>query len=247
MSESTRETMSESTPQKSPGESRVQRTADQPGVTDQPDVLLDVPLLKVDEIHLEVDSLQAHVSVLAEVLTLLRLQVGVDASLQKVSLDIKGVEAAATLKARLDNVAAIIDRVMQTIDDHPEILAELASGLGQALRGLGQDSGGALQAAGEAAGSAAAGAGQGAGSAVPSAEGDVGQAAGAVRRDAGDAGGAGQDNGRGPAAGGTGHSTGSVGQQPGGPALPDQASRAGPEQRSSGVPAPGSGQQAQDD
>jgi len=32
-----------------------------------------------------------------------------------VSLDIKGVEAVAVLKARLDNVAAIIDRVTRLL------------------------------------------------------------------------------------------------------------------------------------
>lgn len=247
MSESTPETLSESTPETSRGKSSVQATADQQGVTDQPDVLLDVPQLKVDEIHLEVDSLQAHVSVLAEVLTLLRLQVGVDVSLQKVSLDIKGVEAAVTLKARLDEVAAIIDRVMKTIDDHPEILADLASGLGQTLRGLGQGSAGTLAAAGQGARSAAESVGQGAGSAVQSAGGDAGQAAGEVRRDAGDGGGTGEDNGLGPAAGGTARRTSSQGQQPGGPTSPSQPSQGGADQRSAETPAPRNGQQAQGD
>jgi hypothetical protein len=183
--------MSESTPDTRRGESRAQRTADQQGVTDQqPDVLLDVPLLKVDEIHLEVDSLRAHVSVLAEILTLLRLQVGVDATLQKVSLDIKGVEALAVLKARLDNVAAIIDRVMTTIDNHPEILAELAGGLGPAPGGLGQRAGEALEGAGERAGPA-----------VQSAGGEAGRAAGEAGRGAAGAGGAAGDNGLGRVAG----------------------------------------------
>jgi len=240
--------MSENTQDTRRGESQVQGTADQQGVTDQqPDVLLDVPLLKVDEIHLEVDSLQAHVSVLAEVLTLLRLQVGVDATLQKVSLDIKGVEAAVTLKARLDNVAAIIDRVMTTIEDHPEIVADLVSGLGNTPRRLGQVSAGALETAGEGARSAAGGAGQGAGSAVQPAGDDVGHAAGEERRDAGDVGGTGGDSGLGRVAGGTGRSTGSRGQQPGGPPSPDQASRGGTDQRSSEAPALRNGQQAQGD
>jgi hypothetical protein len=211
--------MSEGTPEKPHTESGVQRAADQQDNVDQPDVLLDVPLLKVDEIHLEVDSLRAHVSVLAEILSLLRLQVGVDATLQKVSLDIKGVEAVAVLKARLDNVAAIIDRVMTTIDDHPEIIGELASGLGGALGGRGQRLGEALQ-----------GAGEGAGSAVPSAGGEVGHAAG-EGRGAAEAGGAAGDNGLGRVAGGTGGSTG-TGRQPTARPLPDEASRGRGDQRS---------------
>jgi len=183
--------MSDSTPEKPHTESRVPRAAGQQGnAGQQPEVLFDVPLLKVDEIHLEVDSLRAHVSVLAEILTLLRLQVGVDATLQKVSLDIKGVEALAVLKARLDNVAAIIDRVMTTIDNHPEILAELAGGLGPAPGGLGQRAGEALEGAGERAGPA-----------VQSAGGEAGRAAGEAGRGAAGAGGAAGDNGLGRVAG----------------------------------------------
>src|SRR5689334_9580619 len=98
--------MSEGAQETQRGQSRPQAAAEEQGTAgQQPDVVLDVSQLKVDEIHLEVDNLQAHVSLLAEVLTLLRLQVGADVSLAKVSLDIKGVEATAVLKVRLDNVA----------------------------------------------------------------------------------------------------------------------------------------------
>ena len=45
-----------------------------------PDVYLDVPVLEVDEIDLEVEDLRAHVSLQAEVLDLVKLNVGVDAS-----------------------------------------------------------------------------------------------------------------------------------------------------------------------
>jgi len=107
-----------------------------------------------------------------------------------VSLDIKGVEALAVLKARLDNVAAIIDRVMTTIDNHPEILAELAGGLGPAPGGLGQRAGEALEGAGERAGPA-----------VQSAGGEAGRAAGEAGRGAAGAGGAAGDNGLGRVAG----------------------------------------------
>jgi hypothetical protein len=65
----------------------------------QPDVLLDVPALKVEEIHLEVDDLSARVSLQAEVLSLLKLHVGADVRLGRVSLDIKGVDAVAQLKS----------------------------------------------------------------------------------------------------------------------------------------------------
>src|SRR5215208_6418104 len=57
--------------------------------SDEPDVLLDVPILKVDEIHFELDDLEARVSVHAEVLDLVSLSVGVHAELGKVELDLK--------------------------------------------------------------------------------------------------------------------------------------------------------------
>jgi hypothetical protein len=49
--------MSESTQEKRRGRSRPQAAAAEQGTADQqPDVLLDVPNLKVDEIYLEVDN-----------------------------------------------------------------------------------------------------------------------------------------------------------------------------------------------
>jgi hypothetical protein len=91
----------------------------------EPDVLLDVPQLRVEEIILEVEDLRAHVSIEANVLNLLRLSVGADVQLGGVHLDIKGVEAQALLKVRLDKVAEIINRVLSTIDRNPEIVAQI--------------------------------------------------------------------------------------------------------------------------
>ncbi len=174
--------MSESAQEEPRGGSWPQTAADEQGTTDQqPDVLLDVPQLKVDEIHLEVDNLHAHVSLLAEVLNLLRLQVGADVSLGKVSLDIKGVEASAVLKVRLSNVAAIIDRVMTTIDHNPQILADLTRGLGAAAGELGQSTVEALEEVGEGTGRAAEEVGEGAGRAVK----DIGEGTGSAAQSVG--------------------------------------------------------------
>jgi hypothetical protein len=57
------------------------------------DVLLDVSELEVDRIALTVRGLKAHVSVLAELASLVNLQVGVDARLDRVELEIEGVRA----------------------------------------------------------------------------------------------------------------------------------------------------------
>src|SRR5829696_1732708 len=102
----------------------------------EPDVLLDVPQLRVDEIILEVEDLRAHVSVQADVLNLLRLSVGADVQLGVVHLEIKGVEAQALLKVRLDKVAEIINRVLTTIDRNPEIVDQIVAPLGAAASEL---------------------------------------------------------------------------------------------------------------
>lgn len=176
--------MSEGAQETQRGRSRPQTEVEDQGTADQqPDVLLDVRELKVDEIHLEVDNLQAHVSLLAEVLTLLKLQVGADVSLGKVSLDIKGVEAVAVLKVRLDNVAAIIDRVMTTIDNNPQIIADLTGGLGAAAGEVGQGAGEALEEAGEGAERAVEGVGEGATSAAQPAGGAIGHMVDELARD----------------------------------------------------------------
>ena len=88
----------------------------------EPDVLLDVPVLKVEEINLTVEGLRAHVAVLAELADLVKLSVGADVGLDKVELEIKGVEAQALLKVRLEQVRAILDKALTTIGDNPEIL-----------------------------------------------------------------------------------------------------------------------------
>jgi hypothetical protein len=90
-----------------------------------PDVLLDVPNLSVDEITLDVENLKAKVSLDARLANLLSLTAGADVGIDKVKLEIKGVKAEVLLKVRLDNVAQIIDRTLTTIDRNPEILTRL--------------------------------------------------------------------------------------------------------------------------
>ena len=105
---------------------------------EDPDVLLDVPRLHVDDIELKLDELHARVALEAHVLDLLRLDVGVTADLRGVDLEIAGVDAEALLKVRLDNLAQIVDRVMRTIESNPQILDGLVRDLG---RGLGAGAG----------------------------------------------------------------------------------------------------------
>ncbi|MET9552297.1 hypothetical protein [Streptomyces sp. NPDC006645] len=153
-------------------------------VVDQgpPDVFLDVPVLNIDEIHLDVQDLRAHVSLKAEVLDLLKLNVGADVALGRVELDIKGVEAQAQLKVRLHNVATIVNRVLTTIDRNPEILEQLTRGVGQAAEEVGSGARDAVKEIGRGTGDAAESVGRGAGAAVE----DVGHGAGEAVEDVGE-------------------------------------------------------------
>ncbi len=100
----------------------------------EPDVLLDVSELEVDRINLEVEDLRAHVSILVELANLLNLSVGVDARLDQVKLEIEGVEAKVLLKVRLKHIRAILEKALDTIGEHPEILRILARSLSQVVR-----------------------------------------------------------------------------------------------------------------
>jgi hypothetical protein len=107
----------------------------------EPDVLLDVQQLKVDEIGLEVENLHARIALETRLGDLLQLYVGADVVVDKVALEIKGVEAQAQLKARLENVFSILDRTLKTVDEHPEILAELAKNSERVQAALGSGEG----------------------------------------------------------------------------------------------------------
>src|ERR687898_938228 len=117
-----------------------------------PDVLLDVPVVKVDEINFELNDLRAKVNLFAKVLDLVELSVGVDAYLGRVKLVIQGVEAQALLKVRLDNVTAILDRVLTTIDRNAETSEMVVEGVSSAVEDIGSGAGSAVEDIGAGAG-----------------------------------------------------------------------------------------------
>ena len=89
-----------------------------------PDLQLDVPSLGVEEIELEVEDLQVHLSIQAELADLVKIKVGLDAELGEARLGIKGVEAQAQLKARLDNVRAIFGEVLASLQHSPQFFRQ---------------------------------------------------------------------------------------------------------------------------
>jgi e3 binding domain len=196
--------------------------------TDEPDVIVDVPVVKVDELHFELDDLEARVSLHAEVLDLVKLSVGVHVELGKVELNIKGVEAQLLMRARLDHVTAIIDRVLTTLDRNPEVLSnitealqpvtegagkavgEVGEGANKAVGRIGEGAGSAVEDVGEGAGGAVKDVGKGAGGAVEDVGGGAGKAVGEVGEGAGQAVG-GLGEGAGQAVGGLGQGAGALG------------------------------------
>jgi hypothetical protein len=85
-------------------------------------VLLDVSELEVDKIHLIVRDLRSHASMLPELVSLVNLQIGVDADLDEVELGIKGVRTKVLLKLRLGNACATLVHSLDTVAEHAEIL-----------------------------------------------------------------------------------------------------------------------------
>jgi hypothetical protein len=106
-----------------------------------PDVLLDIPTLKVDEIRLLVNNLDARVALRAGIADLVRIDVGAQVGIEKVDLDIKGVEAQALLKVRLNQVKEILSRALDTVDRNPELLLSLIKPIGEGVGIAGKELG----------------------------------------------------------------------------------------------------------
>jgi hypothetical protein len=112
------------------------RTADraQPGArpagpigTPHYDVVLEVPELSVDSIGLTVADLRAVLALDANAANLVTISAGADVSIERVELEIVGVVAQAYVYVDLDNVARIVDRVIETLDRNPQILTQVLS------------------------------------------------------------------------------------------------------------------------
>jgi pyruvate/2-oxoglutarate dehydrogenase complex dihydrolipoamide acyltransferase (E2) component len=87
-----------------------------------PDLDLDVPELRIEELNLEVEDLQLQVSLRTQLAGFVNISAGVNANLGKVKLAIKGVEAQARLKVRLEGTLETLRRALDTIDRNPQVL-----------------------------------------------------------------------------------------------------------------------------
>lgn len=89
------------------------------------DIVLEVPELSVDSIGLNVEALRAHLALDANAMNLVSINAGVDVGIDQVQLTVTGVLAEAYLYVDLDNVTRIVARVVQTLDNNPQILTQL--------------------------------------------------------------------------------------------------------------------------
>lgn len=118
----------ESTEQKKQTSQIVAEAAKDEGTGEStPDVLLDIPILKIDELKLNLDDLDAQVALQSDLGKLIRINIGAHASIKKLDLDLKGVDAKAVLKVRLKDVYKIFSRAFDSLDSNPDISNNLIS------------------------------------------------------------------------------------------------------------------------
>jgi hypothetical protein len=87
-----------------------------------PDLDLEVPVIQIEELDLEVEDLQLQVSLQTQLADFVNISAGVNAHVGKVKLAIKGVEAQARLRVRLEGTLETLRRALETIDRNPQVL-----------------------------------------------------------------------------------------------------------------------------
>ena len=93
------------------------------------DVVLDIPNVCVQQIHLKVDTVTAKVDLDARISNLVHISAGADVFIGDVDLTIRGVRAQALLLVDLDDVYHIVDQTLTFVDNPPEIIKQLGSTL----------------------------------------------------------------------------------------------------------------------
>ena len=105
---------------------------------DEPDVYVFVPKVKVGELKIDVEHLDAHLALRAQVANLVNIVAGVHVSVDQVLIDLKDVEAECELKVRLENTYNILDRTLTTLDENPKIVEKLLGTADTAVQETGQ-------------------------------------------------------------------------------------------------------------
>ena len=90
------------------------------------------------ELKIDVERLDAHLALRAEVANLVNLVAGVHVGVDKVMIDLKDVKAECELKVRLENTYNILDRTLTTLDENPDIVKGLLETADSAVETTGQ-------------------------------------------------------------------------------------------------------------
>jgi hypothetical protein len=91
----------------------------------EPDVYVYVPTVQVGELNIDVERLEAHLALRAQVANLVNIVAGVHVGVDKVKIDLKDVDAECELKVRLENTYNILDRTLTTLDENPQVVEKL--------------------------------------------------------------------------------------------------------------------------
>lgn len=92
-----------------------------------PDVELHVPKASVEKVSLDVENLQTRLDIDTKVASAVQIHAGVAATVQKLKLELEGVEAETHLLVRLNRVAEIMEHALGTIDRNPGMAAPPAA------------------------------------------------------------------------------------------------------------------------
>ena len=110
------------------GESRASTVGGTPRSRRYPDydVVLDVPVVCVDQLALKTDTLRTKFVLDTRVTNLVRVNAGADILMENVDVSVKGVHAKALLLVDLTEAAKVVDQTLTFIDNHPEALPPAA-------------------------------------------------------------------------------------------------------------------------
>ncbi|GAW11891.1 hypothetical protein ANO14919_012440 [Xylariales sp. No.14919] len=113
---------SETTTSTSRGDSTTTSSGSSSSSTSPPDVYLQVPELHVGRIELDVDDLNAELTLAAQIASLVEINAGVQVGISKVNITIADVDAELELIVRLGNLVEIVNRTLETLNLNPLLI-----------------------------------------------------------------------------------------------------------------------------
>ncbi|KAI0539503.1 hypothetical protein GGR58DRAFT_512364 [Xylaria digitata] len=113
---------SETTTSLTQGDSTTTSSGSSSTSTSPPDVYLYVPELHVGKIELDVDDLNAELTLAAQIASLVEINAGVQVGISKVNITIADVDAELELIVRLGNLVDIVNRTLGTLNLNPLLI-----------------------------------------------------------------------------------------------------------------------------